>query len=100
MLLHFFSTLNTFNFKNSEIFSAGRTVRLNASGKQPVQTQTIPASSCVRIKAFYNNLFLQQFNGNHETAKDAIRNIIQEANKIFKLPGLPSAVTLNILEGE
>ena len=41
---------------------------------------------------------MQQFNNDHMEAVTAIEEIIDEANKIYQIPGLGTEVTLKLVE--
>ena len=68
------------------------------NNEPPTKIEPYPEKSCVTIKAFYNNQWMQQFNNDHMEAVTAIEEIIDEANKIYQIPGLGTEITLKLVE--
>jgi len=61
-------------------------------------TTTLNAETCLKVKTFFNTKWRDWF-GNETAGRQAIKDIVAEANRIFGFPGLSTAITIQLVEG-
>lgn len=70
-----------------------------AKAARAVPDAQTPANLCVKVKVIYNTYFRNYIvnNGIAASADDAIRQIIDETNRIYTLPGLDTKITVSLV---